>query len=306
MSKNEKEVGIFRQFLTNRNLSENTIDQYGRRLKHFLEQNIDVTSKEATEYVTNFKTGNSRNFALKVLKSYSKFLELERDVQTKFHLVNNFSTKDKKNSIPLPLPILKAFIEHVKGSSKQIDVAFELLSTRALRTIEVLRIRRRHLQSKDGVYYVMVQSKGASENQLQNVLIPKSLWLKLSKLGNDVLFSKKDGSSIDTSYLRRGLKITMKTVIEKMDPEVLKGCLSELSRTQGQLFTPYKLTQDFSCHAFRHTLSQLLIINGEPAERLLRHQAKTNTDIYTQGIIEEVRLSNPSKCIETKLDLMLN
>ncbi len=314
--------------------SEVTIKSYAKQITYFLDwlelQSFDITSPDIDMFLSapnsngEIKSARTINLQVAALKKFGKWLRKKKRIVTDLDLLE--ATKVRPCTVvTLPNKVLKKLISEAKKEKSNSAALIELLATRGLRTVEIVRLKLADLvhDKENKCYYLNVLGKGkVEESEKLSVLINKALYSKILKHQGEVyLFENYKGKQIDTSYIRRIVKDKVREAVSNFTPDQLRKDLDVIARKLGK--TPEKTTTsdivtNFHAHAFRHTLASICAANNVHtygadgnklggSARLLRHVSAFQdiTSVYNGEEAENTRRKNHKDSVENKLDEIL-
>ena len=260
-------------------LSQNTIDSYNRDLGEyidFIEKNYgfrdpnQIDKQQIRNFVCLFKrknnTASSVSRKLSAIRSFHKFLLIEKLVDENVSLNISLPKKEKKLPVVLSIDEINQLIEAAAGD-KPLDMRnkamLELLYGSGLRITELLSLRLSDLHVNMG--FIDVIGKG---NKARIVPIGEEAAFAiteyitkarthLKKIPGDILFVNSNGSEIS----RVGFYKTLKKIAVKAG-----------------------ISKEISPHTLRHSFASHLLENGvdlRMVQELLGHEDISTTQIYT-------------------------
>lgn len=260
-------------------LSQNTITSYNTDLSEyidFIEKNYGFRDPNRIEkqHIRNFvgrlkrknNTASSVSRKLSAIRSFHKFLLLEKLVDENISLGVSLPKKEKKLPVVLSIDEVDELIQASVGE-RPLDLRnkamLELLYGSGLRVTELLSLRLSDLHINMG--FIDVVGKGNKAR-----IVP---------IGEEAAFAL-------TEYITRG-----RTHLKKIPGDILfvnsRG--SEISRigfykTLKKIAQKAGITKEVSPHTLRHSFASHLLENGvdlRMVQELLGHEDISTTQIYT-------------------------
>ena len=261
----DSHLDIYKEFLlSEKNLSQNTINNYLVDLKQFLifyKENESV-NKNIEKYISSLRKNNisnsSTNRKISSLKNFLKFLHSEKIIKN----VNLDIFESLNNSKKIPKAISKDDINKIFDSLNRSDFAnknvyitiLKLMYLSGLRVSEALSLKWSDLSKADMA--LNVYGKGSKERKSY-----------LTRDFLEILYSqKKDEGFI---FNIKGRKISARSVNQFLDKAYRNG------------FIEYKI----SSHIFRHSFATSMLENDADIrhiQKLLGHSSISTTEIYTK------------------------
>ena len=258
-------LNIYKDFLlSEKNLSQNTIDNYLVDLKQFfiffinhhgINQNIE-------NYISSLRKKNitnaSINRKISSLKNFLKFLHTEKIIKD----INLDIFESLKNSKKIPKAISKDEINKIFNSLKNSNlinkniyiIILKLMYLSGLRISEALALKWSDLSWEDMT--LNIYGKGSKE---------RKSYLAIDFL--DTLNSLKKNQGFIFNI--KGKKISPRSVNKFLDKAYKKGLIE------------YKI----SSHVFRHSFATSMLENDADIrhiQKLLGHSSISTTEIYTK------------------------
>jgi site-specific recombinase XerD len=288
---------LFEQFLQfdNKVKGERTKDNYRKSFKEFAKYcqitDLNFFNEASVKFFRNHlhKRLNDNTFSifsanayLSPLRQFAKYLiinseqvfgsfekpereRIERDLN-RITIIANIDKPDNtdyhKDSLT-PEEIGRV-LAHTRDHKERLMIG--LMYYTGLRTFEVLNLKKSDFNFKSKVLNVVGKGNKKAEIPLSHCLIAIETlfkdYLKAYKIKDDVLFPTMNSTSQIRSFVNRILN----------DLELKKK------------------KKKVSCHSFRHSLAQNLLLNGIPLEAvqsILRHNQISTTEIYFKKIQKE-------------------
>ena len=261
----DSHLDIYKEFLlSEKNLSQNTINNYLVDLKQFLifyKENESV-NKNIEKYISSLRKNNisnsSINRKISSLKNFLKFLHSEKIIKN----TNLDIFESLNNSKKIPKAISKDGINKIFDSLNRSDFAnkniyitiLKLMYLSGLRVSEALSLKWSDLSKADMA--LNVYGKGSKERKSY-----------LTRDFLEILYSqKKDEGFI---FNIKGRKISARSVNQFLDKAYRNGLIE------------YKI----SSHIFRHSFATSMLENDADIrhiQKLLGHSSISTTEIYTK------------------------
>ena len=261
----DNHLEIYKEFLlSEKNLSQNTINNYLVDLKQFLLFFVKFESinQNIEKYISSLRKKNisnsSINRKISSLKNFLKFLHSEKIIKD----INLDIFESLNNSKKIPKAIQKEEINRIFNSlneSKSINkniyiIILKLMYLSGLRISEALSLKWSDLSKADMT--LNIYGKGSKERKSY-----------LTSDFFDTLFSlKKDEGFI---FSINGKRISVRSVNKFLDKAYKEGLID------------YKI----SSHVFRHSFATSMLENEADIrhiQKLLGHSSISTTEIYTK------------------------
>ena len=261
----DNHLEIYKEFLlSEKNLSQNTINNYLVDLKQFLIFFVKFESinQNIEKYISSLRKKNisnsSINRKISSLKNFLKFLHSEKIIKD----INLDIFESLNNSKKIPKAIQKEEINRIFNSlneSKSINkniyiIILKLMYLSGLRISEALSLKWSDLSKADMT--LNIYGKGSKERKSY-----------LTSDFFDTLFSlKKDEGFI---FSINGKRISVRSVNKFLDKAYKEGLID------------YKI----SSHVFRHSFATSMLENEADIrhiQKLLGHSSISTTEIYTK------------------------
>ena len=261
----DSHLDIYKEFLlSEKNLSQNTINNYLVDLKQFLifyKENESV-NKNIEKYISSLRKNNisnsSTNRKISSLKNFLKFLHSEKIIKN----TNLDIFESLNNSKKIPKAISKDGINKIFDSLNRSDFAnknvyitiLKLMYLSGLRVSEALSLKWSDLSKADMA--LNVYGKGSKERKSY-----------LTRDFLEILYSqKKDEGFI---FNIKGRKISARSVNQFLDKAYRNGLIEH----------------KISSHIFRHSFATSMLENDADIrhiQKLLGHSSISTTEIYTK------------------------
>ncbi len=282
----ETTLGHYQNYLKlERNLSENTVESYGRDLKKIAIFYADCLPEDLTQeqiqcYIYEIaKTGigpQTQARMISSLKSFYNYLLLENLIEVNPTRLLESPKLGRKIPDTLSTPEIDALISAIDLSSKEGErnrAIIETLYSCGLRVSELINLKYSDLFFEEG--FIRILGKGNKQR-----LVPINAYtIKIINLYvNHVrIHQSAQRSENDILFLnRRGHRLTrvmIFTIIRKLAEET-------------------GLNKKISPHTFRHSFATHLLQNGanlRAIQQMLGHESITTTEIYTHISQEHLR-----------------
>lgn len=268
-----------------RNLSENTIESYGRDLKKiagFYADCLpeDLTQEQIQDYVyETAKTGiepQTQARMISSLKSFYNYLLLENLIEVNPTRLLESPKLGRKIPDTLSTPEIDALISAIDLSSKEGErnrAIIETLYSCGLRVSELINLKHSDLFFEEG--FIRILGKGNKQRLVPiNAYTIKIINLYINHVRihqspqrgeNDILFLNRRG--------HRLTRVMIFTIIRRLAQET-------------------GLNKTISPHTFRHSFATHLLQNGanlRAIQQMLGHESITTTEIYTHISQEHLR-----------------
>ncbi|MDR2828067.1 MAG: site-specific tyrosine recombinase XerD [Acholeplasmatales bacterium] len=265
---------------TERGLSRNTIVSYNKDVDDYLsflkkyysiDDLKDVSKKEIEAYLKNLKkhelTASSISRKLSAIKSFHKFLYLEKEVE--IDISKDFESPKIDKKLPNVLSI-EEVLSLLEKTDKDTPLGYrnkaliELIYGSGLRVSELLNIKIKEMHYNES--FITIIGKGNKER-----IVP------ISEASKEAI--KK--------YLSNGrLLLTKKTVNEYLFVNTYGNKLSRQGffKILKGLAEEANITIEVTPHTLRHTFATHLLENGidlRTLQKLLGHEDISTTQIYT-------------------------
>lgn len=252
--------------LYRKNFSLNTLDGYTRDVRQFILQSgkevTDVRESDLEDFITGLgREGLSiatRNRKLSSLKKFFKYL-YDRGV-VEYNPALSLEGGKRDIRLPSPADIEDIFLLKDTADNLRDKVMIELLYATGVRRVELIGIKRRHINFTRGSINII--GKGNKER-----LVPlySGILVEVNKLfdfhGSEWLFP---------SPVTKDSPLSTRRVNEIIEKWVIKAGLTDKG------ITP---------HSFRHSFCSHLYANGADIKTirdLAGHESTSTTDIYTK------------------------
>ena len=261
----DSHLDIYKEFLlSEKNLSQNTINNYLVDLRQFLIFFVKFESinQNIEKYISSLRKKNISNTTINrkisSLKNFLKFLHSEKIIKD----INLDIFESLNNSKKIPKAISKDKINKIFNSlnnSNYINkniyiIILKLMYLSGLRISEALALKWSDLSKSNMTFNIY--GKGSKERKSY-----------LTKDFLDTLYSlKKDESFI---FCIKGKKISVRSVNKFLDKAYKEGLIE------------YKI----SSHVFRHSFATSMLENDADIrhiQKLLGHSSISTTEIYTK------------------------
>jgi len=268
-----------------RNLSENTVESYGRDLKKiavFYADCLpeDLTQEQIQDYIyETAKTGiepQTQARMISSLKSFYNYLLLENLIEVNPTRLLESPKLGRKIPDTLSTPEIDALISAIDLSSKEGErnrAIIETLYSCGLRVSELINLKYSDLFFEEG--FIRILGKGNKQRLVPiNAYTIKiiNLYVKHVRIHqspqrgeNDILFLNRRG--------HRLTRVMIFTIIRRLAQET-------------------GLNKKISPHTFRHSFATHLLQNGanlRAIQQMLGHESITTTEIYTHISQEHLR-----------------
>ncbi|MCU0446762.1 MAG: tyrosine-type recombinase/integrase [Microscillaceae bacterium] len=298
---------LFEQFLTfaNKVKGERTKDNYRKSFKEFAKYcqitELNFFNEASVLFFRNHLHRRlqestfsifSANAYLAPLRQFAKYLvinsekvfqgfeklereRIERDLN-RISLIANIDKPDNTDyhKDSLSQEEIARVLAHTTDPKERLMIG--LMYYTGLRTFEVLNIKQSDFNFKAKVLNVVGKGNKKAEIPLNHCLNAIETlfkdYLKATKIKNNVLFPTMNSTSQIRSFVNR--------ILNDLD---LK-----------------KKKKKVSCHSFRHSLAQNLLLNGIPLEAvqsILRHNQISTTEIYFKKIQNERLIQIPENTL---------
>lgn len=282
---------VLATFVVGQDVKQSSRDLYTRTLKLFFEW-VENEGKDLSQLKRNdileykdslFSKGLSSLSVASYLTSLRKFYEWAESEKLYPNIAKGVKTPRRVQAFKkqhLTDDKSKELLSHFEELSLRDFAIVNLILRTGLRTIEVVRADIGDITFKGGKRILRVWGKGHSEKDDFVVLTDKAYqplaeYLKTRKgaKAGEPLFSSD-------SHRNSGERLTTRTI-----SGICKGGLKAIG-LDGR---------EFTAHSLRHTTAVAILKNGgqlSEAQAVLRHTSPATTQIYTESIKEELRLSS--------------
>ena len=261
----DNQLDLYKEFLlSEKNLSQNTINNYLIDLKQFLIffNKIESVNQNIEKYISSLRKNNISNSTINrkisSLKNFLKFLQSEKIIKN----INLDIFESLNNSKKIPKAISKDEINKIFDSLSRCDFTnkniyitiLRLMYISGLRVSEALALKWSDLSKADMA--INVYGKGSKERKSYLT----SEFIK-------VLYSKKKDDGFIFNI--KGKKISVRSVNQFLERAYKKGLIK------------YKI----SSHVFRHSFATSMLENDADIrhiQKLLGHSSISTTEIYTK------------------------
>lgn len=290
---------VITEFLGSQDVRENSRKLYSRTISQFFkwinDNGINLNEVKRTD-ILNYKaalfekglTSLTVGSYLTIVRKFFEWAETEKIYPNVAKGIKTPKRTQKFKKQHLTIDSCMQLLNHYK--SKRDYALVNLMMRTGLRTIEVSRLNVSDITFKSNQRVLMIHGKGHDEKDDFVVLTEKAYgpireYLKTRNITSDApLF-------ISQSNNNKGGRLTTMTI-----STIVKKGLRAIG-LDGK---------EFTAHSLRHTTAVNILKAGGSlygAQTTLRHTSPATTQIYTESIKEEQRLSNPAEAL---IDNMIN